>query len=118
MKVRLPLSPDLAAIRSFLVIVLAVALLMEAFFPVIPWLRHPTALAWLWALGVATATSLFGLVLLFRAKLPQYRAGHFFRVGSRDLPPRGQRLYRTAFWLIVPSIIVLLALLSAVHRFP
>jgi hypothetical protein len=109
---------DIAALLSFPIIVLAVMVLMVPIFPVINWLRHPTASAWLWALALSTGASLFGIVLLFLAKLPQYRAGIFLRVGSHDLPPRQQRLYRLSFWLIIPSVIVLLALLSAVHRFP
>lgn len=58
-----------------------------------------------------------GTVLLFFAKLPQYRAGDFLRVGCRHLPPTQQRLYRGAYWLIIPSLVVLLALLSVGGRF-
>jgi len=99
------------------VMMLAAMLLVAPMTPVINWLLHPTSVAWLWALGIATGTSILGTVLLFLAKLPQYRAGIFFRIGSHGLPERQQRLYRISFWLIVPSIVVLLALLSAVHRF-
>ena len=108
---------DLAALLSFPLVVLGISLPMAFLFPAINWLRHLTALPWLWALGIATATSLLGTVLVFLAKLPQYRAGIFLRVGSRDLPPREQRFYRASFWLIVPSIIALFALLSAAQRF-
>src|SRR6476659_3902647 len=103
---------DLAALLSFPITALAVMLLMQPLFPVIHWLRHPTPVAWLWALGAATVAAIIGTALLFIAKLPQYRAGIFLRVGSQHLPPRHQRLYRAAFWLIVPSILVLVALLS------
>ncbi len=108
---------DLAALLFSPIIIAAVALLMGSLFPVISWLRHPTPVSWLWALAIATGTSIVGVVLLFLAKLPQYRAGIFWRVGSQHLPPLQQQLYRASFWLIVPSVIVLLALLSALHRF-
>jgi len=108
---------DMAALVSTPLIIIGISFLMDSLFPVIHWLRHPTGLAWLWALGMATGTSILGTGLLFLAKLPQYRAGILLRVGSRHLPPREQRLYRASFWLIVPSIVVLFALLSAAGRF-
>jgi hypothetical protein len=86
-------------------------------FPTINLLRHPTGLTWLWTFGIATGAALLGTVLLFVAKLPQYRTGIFLRLGARHLPPREQRLYRVSFWLIVPSVLVLVALLFASHRF-
>jgi hypothetical protein len=115
-KLRNWFSPDLAALLSAPIIMGAIAVLGGWLFPVVNWLQHPTGLAWLWALGIATGTSIFGIVLLFLAKLSQYRAGAFLRVGCDHLAPRQQRLYRLSFWLIVPSVIVLVALLSAVHR--
>jgi hypothetical protein len=108
---------DLAALLFLPIIALGVMLLMERISPIINWLRHPTAFAWLWALGIVTGTSILGTLLLFLAKLPEYRVGIFFRVGCHHLPPPQQRLYRVSFWLIVPSIIVLLVLLSAAYRF-
>ena len=108
---------DVAALLSFPITLLAVMLLMQPVFPVINWLRHPTPVAWLWVLGTATLSAIVGTALLFVAKLPQYRAGIFLRVGCHHLPPRHRRLYHAAFWLIVPSILILVALLSAVHRF-
>ncbi|ETK03001.1 hypothetical protein N425_01105 [Tannerella sp. oral taxon BU063 isolate Cell 2] len=81
------------------------------------WLRHSDASTWLCAAGIAIGISVLGAVLLFLAKLPEYRAGIFFRIGSRHLPSAQQRLYRLSFWLVIPSVIVLLALLSAADRF-
>jgi hypothetical protein len=94
-----------------------VALLLGTVFVVLGWLSHPTAAAWLWAFGLATGVSLIGTALLFLAKLPQYRAGVFFCLGCRHLPPRQQRLDRTSFWLIAPSILVLAVLVSAIGNF-
>jgi hypothetical protein len=113
MKIRNQFPLDWAALLS----VPLISVLIGSLFPIINWFRHPTAHSWLWAVGIATCTSLLGAVLLFFAKLPQYRAGIFLRVGCQHLPPRQQRLYHASFWLIVPSIFVLLALLSAVKRF-
>ncbi len=117
MKSRNGISPDMAALLFSPIIILAVSLLMGLAVPIITWFRHPTGVAWLWTLGIATGTSILGTILLFLAKLPQYRAGIFLRFGSQHLPPRQQRLYRLSFWLIVPSVVVLLALLSASQRF-
>lgn len=108
---------DLAALLFSPIIFGAVALLMGSLFPMINWLRHPTPLSWLWALGIATGTSLLGMVLLFLAKLPQYRAGVFLRVGCHHLPPRQQQLYRISFWFIIPSVLILSALLAVAPRF-
>ncbi|MEP6671112.1 MAG: hypothetical protein ABJF10_18270, partial [Chthoniobacter sp.] len=107
---------DLSALLSIPLVVLGISFLMGALFPAISWFRHLTGLPWLWALGIATGTSFLGTLLLFLAKLPQYRAGIFLRVGSHHLPPREQRLYRVSFWLIVPSIVVLFALLPAAAK--
>jgi hypothetical protein len=118
MKSRHWFPPDLAALLFSPIIMTAVSLLLGSLFPMIHRLRNPTPHAWLWALGIATSTSILGIVLLFVAKLPQYRAGIFLRVGSHHLPPRHQQLYRLSFSLIIPSVIVLSALLWAAHRFP
>lgn len=96
---------------------LIVSLLMAPLFAIVNWLRHPTPSAWLWAVGIASCTAVFGTVVLFVAKLPQYRAGIFLRIGSQHLPIREQRLYLISWWLIVPSIFVLLVLYGVVHRF-
>ncbi|MHA3773122.1 hypothetical protein ACXR0O_16440 [Verrucomicrobiota bacterium sgz303538] len=105
------------SVLLFPVPLLIVSLLMDLLFPIVSWLRHPTPSAWLWTLGIATSAAVLGTVVLFVAKLPQYRAGIFLRIGSQYLPIREQRLYRISWWLLVPSIFVLLALYGAVHRF-
>lgn len=96
---------------------LLATLVMTFLFPVFNWMRHPTALPWLWALAISTGAAIVGTVLLFLAKLPQYSAGIFFQVGPRHLPRAQQRLYRRAFWLIIPSLFVLLALLFVAGQF-
>jgi len=67
--------------------------------------------AWFAALSVAATLSLCGTLLLFAAKLPQYRAGIFWRFGSRRLPLFQQKLYRAAYCLIIPGCAALLLLL-------
>ncbi len=101
----------------FHIILFAVAILSQFLFEIAIWFQYPTALSWLWAFGIAACVSVLGCVLLFLAMLPQYRAGVFFSVGSKNLTPRYQRLYRTAFWFIVPSVSLLLTLLLAVQQF-
>lgn len=117
MKSRHWISPDIAMLVFSPILLLAISLLTGLSYPIVTCLRHPSALAWLWALGVATSTSFIGIMFLFFAKLPQYRAGILLRVGCQHLPSRQQRLYRLSFWLIVPSIVVLLGLLSAAQHF-
>jgi hypothetical protein len=96
------------------VIVMMVAL--GLLFPFFNAVRHPTPTGWLTTLYVATAAAAVGIVLLFCAKLPQYRAGIFLRFGSSHLPLRSQRLYRLAYRVIIPSCVTLLILLAVASR--
>lgn len=101
----------------FPIVPLAGAVLIATIFQAVNWLRLPIDAAWFWMFGIAVGASVLGALLLSIAKLPQYRAGVFLRPGFRHLPPRRQRLYRISFWLIIPSIVVLLASLLAPRRF-
>lgn len=103
--------PDLLALIFQPVLILVVALGPGLLLSAITGLRQPSAFGWIAAFYAATSTAILGIVLLFFAKLPQYRAGSFWRVGFRHLPPSHQHLYRFAFLLIVPSCLVLLVLL-------
>ena len=50
---------------------------------------------------LALFVALLGATLLFISKLPLYRSGRFFTVGSGDLPASHVRLYR---WGIILSV--------------
>jgi hypothetical protein len=63
------------------------------------------------ALGLAVA----GLLLLFLAKLPLYRQGKFFTLGSKALPENSRSLYRIAYAPIGLSVVILLVLLAALR---
>ena len=114
LRTRFPL--DLAYLLSPLPLIVA-AVFGSLFFRITWWLVYPTPQAWLGILGFAFTTALTGALLLLWAKLPQYRAGIFFRVGCRQLPPLHQRLYRLAFRLIVPSLIVVSVMLLTAKAF-
>jgi hypothetical protein len=52
-----------------------------------------------------------GSVLLFFARLPLYRQRRFFTLGPKSLTGVRRRLYYAAYWLILPSIALLVLLL-------
>ena len=108
--------PDMLALLFQPLVVVALAIAFSFLFPIVSAVRHPTVGVWFTTFYVATAVSFIGALLLFLAKLPQYRAGIFWRVGSRHLPPFHQRLYRLAFLLLVPSCIALLTLILLAPR--
>ncbi|RYD75035.1 MAG: hypothetical protein EOP84_18925 [Verrucomicrobiaceae bacterium] len=105
-----PRDLHLLIFQPVLMLVMMVAL-SSILFPLINGIRHPSPSGWLIAFYIATSAALLGTGLLFFAKLPQYRAGSFWRLGFRHLPALHQRLYRLAFLLIVPSCLALLLLL-------
>ena len=92
-------------------VIAAFAIAFSLLFPIVSAVRHPSASGWFTTFYVATGASIVGALLLFFAKLPQYRAGIFWRIGFRHLPPFHQRLYRFAFLLLVPSCLALLILI-------
>ncbi len=61
----------------------------------------------LWLAGV-------GSVLLLFARMPLYRQRRFFTLGPRSLTGVHRRLYYAAYWLIIPSIALLVILLFSV----
>jgi len=93
-----------------------VAVICTFLFPVVAVLRRPTVDAWLNCVYGALLTAAVGTLLLFCAKIPQYRAGVFWRIGCSHFPPRSRQLYRLACLLIVPSCLVLIGLLLVAHR--
>jgi hypothetical protein len=109
--------PDLHILmfQPVLLLVLITAL-SSVLLPIINGIRHPSVNGWLTTFYIAASVALLGTALLFVAKLPQYRAGNFWQVGFRHLPPSHQRRYRLAFVLIVPSCLALLSLLALVAR--
>ena len=108
---------DLALLFLLPGFLLASCLLTSTLVPVVAWLLRPDAATWLRALSAATGLSVLGVVLLFVAKLPHYRAGIYFRVGCGGLPQRQQRFYRASLWIIGLSIVALMALLLAGRSF-
>jgi hypothetical protein len=117
MRTRNQFPADLFELFLFPLMLIAAMLMVSALSPLISWFRHPTPTAWLWAVGLAFGASLLGAVLLFIAKLPAYRAGHFLRIGRRHLPVPQQRLYLIAFRIIIPALVTLVTLLAAAQKF-
>ena len=104
--------PDLAIFLRGPIIMAVIAIALGLLFPLFNLVRHPTPSAWLATFYAAFIGAALGVVLLFCAKLPQYRAGIFFRFGSSRLPPWSQRLYRLAYVFIVASCLILFMLLT------
>jgi hypothetical protein len=53
-----------------------------------------------------------GIILLFLARLPLYRQRRFFTFGPKALPLFHRKLYWCAYAAIIPSIFLLLTILS------
>ena len=64
---------------------------------------------------LAGAAGVIGIVLLFFARLPLYRQRKFFVLGSKQLPPRNQKLYRIAYGFLIPSMLTMLGILALVR---
>ena len=107
---------DMLALLVQPLVIAAFAIAFGSLLPIIFAVSHPSASGWFTTFYIATGASVFGALLLFFAKLPQYRAGIFWRIGSRHLPPFHQRLYRFAFLLLVPSCLALLILIPLAPR--
>jgi hypothetical protein len=71
---------------------------------------------WLWgaAYGVAIGLVIFGGVLIFRAKLPEYRRGMYFRFGGSDLPGILRVLYVRGWKFVVRGCLLAGWLLAGV----
>ena len=117
MRNRSQFPADLALAVFPYIIVFAIILTTEVTLPLINWFRHPTPTPWLWAVCITLGASLLGASLLFMAKLPAYRGGHFLRIGKRHLPARHQRLYVASFRIIIPALLALATLVVAGQRF-
>src|SRR5436190_13258669 len=91
---------DLRMLFSTEAIMLMVGVVVAFAFSAVGWLSELTPVAWSWWVRSSLAMALLGAAMLFVAKLPQYRAGAFFRFGSRHLPRRHQRLYWVALAVI------------------
>jgi len=63
---------------------------------------------------VAVVMGLIGTGLLFVARLPLYRQRKFFSIGPRELDARHRKLYKAAYFFIVPSIVLLVLMWGVV----
>jgi hypothetical protein len=61
---------------------------------------------------IAFSLAVFGLVLLFFAKLPLYRQGKFLTFGSKELPDKYKGIYRIAYYSIGVSLVIMLLMLA------
>jgi len=98
--------PDVGAIGSFFFIMFAV-------------LYATCGLSWAKARGDTTLFNLavflggIGAVLMLIARMPLYRQRRFFTLGPSSLSGIYRKLYFTAYFFIVPSIVLLVLLLLA-----
>jgi len=59
---------------------------------------------------ISFAMLVLGAISLFVSRLPLYREGRFWTVGSKLLPPSARRGYRLAYWFIIPNVVFLVLL--------
>ena len=57
--------------------------------------------------GVAVGVGVFGIVLLFVARLPLYRQHRFWTVGPRELDCKHRRFYWSAYAIVSLSLLLL-----------
>jgi hypothetical protein len=80
---------------------MAVALLTATFLPAVTSLgvEAPAKLYW-----VGVAAGVFGIILLFFARLPLYRQRRYWAFGPRELDRFHRRLYWLAYLVVLASI--------------
>ncbi len=81
-----------------------IAILTALFLPPIT-SSNVTYLFWL-----GLVTGIFGIILLFFARLPLYRQRRFFAFGPREL----DRFHRRLYWLAYLAVLVSVGLLAAI----
>ena len=62
-------------------------------------------------LWTALGLGLFGLTLLFVARLPLYRKHNYFSIGPAGLPARNRKLYWISYGFIGTCIVLLISIL-------
>lgn len=67
--------------------------------------------AWVVGYCLAVLTALIGAFLILKAKLPAYREGDFFTIGTRHLSQRDRNLYRSGIFLSCAGCLFCLLLL-------
>ena len=96
--------PDLAAILGPILAAFAFLYLISA----VSWARASGGTS---LFRFALCLGVLGSVALFVARLPLYRRRRFFTLGPRALTGWHRKLYYVAYALIVPSVLLLVALL-------
>ncbi len=59
---------------------------------------------------ISFAMLVLGAISLSVSRLPLYRQGQFWTIGSRLLPPSARKWYRLAYWFIIPNVVFLILL--------
>jgi hypothetical protein len=65
---------------------------------------------WIWFYGIALSLALFGVCLIFYAKLPLYRERRFVTFGSGALPQSRRSFYRWGYFCAVFAVVLLFCL--------
>jgi hypothetical protein len=65
---------------------------------------------WIWFYGIALGIALFGVCLIFYAKLPLYRERRFLTFGSGALPESRRSFYGRGYGCAVFAVVLLFRL--------
>ena len=102
------LPQDMLLLVGLFFILPASAILLACFLPILTGARRgDPRLFW-----IASSLAIIGVFLLFIAKLPLYRQGKFFTLGSKALSDKHKILYRLAYKFIGISVVLMLLMLA------
>jgi hypothetical protein len=85
----------------FMPVIAVIAMLTAMLLPSVTSLRGEVITRLYW---VGVAGGVFGIVLLFLARLPLYRQGRFLTFGPRELDQIHRRLYWLAYLVVLVSM--------------
>ena len=101
---------DIPGLLGFWLITPLIGILIALILPTVSFAQNGHLVGAFW---ITLAMAAIGVGLLFWARLPLYRQGKYFSFGSRALPRSSVLIYRTAYVLLIPSIVFLFLLFLA-----
>src|SRR5271154_2535029 len=96
---------DLAALFKFDLVLPVIAIGASCLLSLFGFLKTENAIILFYA---ALGIGVFGILLLFFARLPLYRRHRFWTFGPRELPSLNRKLYWLSYLFVVASILLFL----------